>query len=281
LCGKSSGLAMIDALPGHGKTWLVLSIAYAVATGKSLLGWECERPVPTLYVDGELPGATLQERIKLLGEVPEKDFRIFSHAQFAARGEMMLDVGTEAGRAALDAEIEAHQIGLIVLDSVTTLVRSGDDNDIASWREVQDWSLKHRARGRAVIFLHHHGRSGNPRGTSAREIVLDSRIKLARDAEISTDAETAFRLEFVKAREFYGEDAEPMIAFLSTQDGVASWRRETVKASNRERVKELHADGWLVKDIAAELKLTPGRVSQIQKELGLKANTPKETDEAV
>jgi AAA domain len=27
----TTGLAMIDALPGHGKTWLALSLAYAVA----------------------------------------------------------------------------------------------------------------------------------------------------------------------------------------------------------------------------------------------------------
>ena len=71
-----------------------------------------------------------------------------------------------------------------------------------SWRAIQDWSLTHRARGRAVIYLHHHGRSGNPRGTSAREIVLDARIKLVRDAELTTETETAFKLEFPKAREF-------------------------------------------------------------------------------
>ena len=60
-----------------------------------------------------------------------------------------------------------------------------------------------------------------------------------------------------------------MMAFLATQTGVATWRRETVKDTTKERVRALLAEGWKQKDIARELKLTPGRVSQIIKELQL------------
>ena len=150
-----------------------------------------------------------------------------SHSQFEMRSALILDLGTQDGRALLDQYIETCDIDLIILDSVSTLVRSGTDNDVESWRAIQEWSLKHRARGRAVIYLHHHGRSGNPRGTSAREIVLDTRIKLVRDDTLSTENESALRLEFPKAREFYGNDAAPMIAFLSTLGGVVTWRRKS------------------------------------------------------
>jgi putative DNA primase/helicase len=246
-----------------------LSIGYAVAAGRSLLDWPCEQQAKVLYVDGELPGELLQHRLKLLGPpLPDDALRVLSRSQFEMRQQMMPDLATPEGRELLEAYIESFDVDLIILDSVSTLVRSGMDNDVESWREIQDWSLRHRARGRAVIYLHHHGRSGNPRGTSSREIVLDARLKLTRDEEVTTEHETAFKVEFVKAREFYGADVASMLAFLSTQSGVTEWRRESVKDNTRERVRKMLADGMKQADIAKELGLTKGRISQIAKELG-------------
>ena len=262
----TTGLAMIDAQAGHGKTWLALSIAYAVATGQPLMDWEVERQGRVLYVDGELPGELLQKRLRMLGP-PSDNLRVLSHSQFEMRSEAMPDIGEEIGRDFLDRVIEQYGIDLVILDSVSTLVRSGMDNDVESWRAVQAWSLKHRARGRAVIYLHHHGRSGNPRGSSSREIVLDTRLKLTRDAELSTERETAVKIEFVKAREFYGADTEPVLAFLQTEDGTVHWRRESVRDNTRDRVDELIKQGWKQTDIAKEMGLSKGRISQIVKEL--------------
>jgi putative DNA primase/helicase len=266
----TTGLTMIDAPPGHGKTWLALSIAYAVAAGQALMDWEVETSARVLYVDGELPGELFQTRLRLLGAaLPESQFRVLSRAQFEMAGATMLDLGTEDGRDYLDQVIEHDQITLIILDSVSTLVRSGIDNDVESWRAIQDWSLHHRARGRAVIYLHHHGRSGQPRGTSAREIVLDARIKLTRDDSLSSEEKktTAFKLEFAKAREFFGADAAARIAYLSTRSGAVEWKYETMKDSNRQRVADLMQRDMAAADIARELGVTKGRVSQIMSEL--------------
>ncbi len=106
--------------------------------------------------------------------------------------------------------------------------------------------------------------------------MLDARIKLTWDPDLSTDGETAFKLEFPKAREFFGADAAPMIAYLSTQSGTVAWRRETVKASTRERVKERVAQGMSQADIAKELGVTKGRVSQILKEVKLTPSSAKD-----
>jgi putative DNA primase/helicase len=263
----TTGLVMMDAAAGHGKTWLALSVGYAVASGQPLMNWEIERRGKVLYVDGELPGELLQRRLQILGAPPSDNLLVLSRSQFEMHGKMMPDLATNEGRDFLDSIIENDNIDLIILDSVSTLVRSGMDNDVESWRAIQDWSLMHRARGRAVIYLHHHGRTGNPRGTSSREIVLDTRVKLTRDEDLTTEHETAFKLEFPKAREFYGADAAPMMAYLSTKTGVVDWRRESVKDSNRDRVRELSKQGWKVTDIAKELNLTKGRISQIMKEI--------------
>ena len=264
----TTGLVMMDAQAGHGKTWLALSVAYAVASGTPLLGWEIEQRGRVLYVDGELPGSLLQKRLRALGpQLSDKELLVLSRSQFEMRGLMMPDLGTKEGREYLDEIIDEYRIDLIILDSVSTLVRSGVDNDVESWRAIQEWSLTHRAQGRAVIYLHHHGRSGNPRGTSAREIVLDARIKLERDLDLSTDKETAFKLEFPKAREFFGADAAPLIAFLSTPEERVQWRRESVQDNTRQRVTDLSKQGWTVTEIAKELNLTKGRISQILKEI--------------
>jgi putative DNA primase/helicase len=270
----SNSLLMIDGLPGALKTRLALSIAYAVASGQRLDLWPCEHKARVLYVDGELPGELLQQWLRELGpELPASDFKVLSHSQFAARGQTMFDLATEAGQKELDAEIEKYASELIMLDSISTLVRSGDDNDVASWRAVQDWSLKHRARGRTGVYLHHHGRSGQPRGTSMREIVLDARIKVTHDKSLSTDIETAIKLEFPKSRAFFGADSAPRLMYMSTASGAAVWRSETIEASNREKVKELLDQGWTQADIAKDIDLTQARVSQLVKQIKTEEST--------
>ncbi|NNE83364.1 MAG: AAA family ATPase, partial [Alphaproteobacteria bacterium] len=58
------GLALIHGWRGVGKTWVVLGIACAVASGKEFLGWTAGRPAEVLYVDGELPASGLQDRLR-------------------------------------------------------------------------------------------------------------------------------------------------------------------------------------------------------------------------
>src|SRR3974390_2011530 len=59
-------LAMLYAPRGLGKSWLALSIGLAVASGASLLRWSAPRPRKVLYVDGEIPLVSLQERLKAI-----------------------------------------------------------------------------------------------------------------------------------------------------------------------------------------------------------------------
>src|SRR6516225_1400673 len=59
-------LAMLYAPRGLGKSWLALSIGLAVASGTPLLRWSAPRPRKALYVDGEMPLVSLQERLKAI-----------------------------------------------------------------------------------------------------------------------------------------------------------------------------------------------------------------------
>src|SRR3990167_10718243 len=58
-----AGFTMIHAYRGVGKTHMSLNIAFAVATGGEFLGWKAPQACGVLYIDGEMPAATLQERL--------------------------------------------------------------------------------------------------------------------------------------------------------------------------------------------------------------------------
>ena len=75
------GLTMIYGTRGVGKTWIELSVAHAVAAGGEYLCWRAPRPRRVLYVDGEMPAATLQERyastVAASGrDAPRENFRL-------------------------------------------------------------------------------------------------------------------------------------------------------------------------------------------------------------
>jgi putative DNA primase/helicase len=142
----------------------------------------------------------------------------------------MFDLATPEGRAALDVIIEAQQPDLIVLDSVSTLVRTGFENEEDSWAPIQPWLMQHRWQGRSVILIQHEGRSGKPRGTTKREDVLDTIIGLKQREpeadEVPSETESSYELVFTKYRHFFGKDAAPLVLHLGVTTGRVRWRHE-------------------------------------------------------
>src|SRR3954447_4574563 len=62
-----AGLAMFHATRGLGKTYAALYTAWAVAVGGRFLKWKVPEDVGcrrVLYLDGEMPGAVLQARLR-------------------------------------------------------------------------------------------------------------------------------------------------------------------------------------------------------------------------
>src|SRR6516164_5313538 len=82
-------LAMLYAPRGLGKSWLALSIGLAVASGAPHLRWSAPRQRNVLYVDGEMPLVSLQERLKAIAvpfgtNIPNDAFRILAADQIEA-----------------------------------------------------------------------------------------------------------------------------------------------------------------------------------------------------
>jgi hypothetical protein len=51
---------------------------------------------------------------------------------------------------------------------ISTLCRSGKEDESDSWLPIQNWLLSLRSLGKSVLKIHHAGKSGQQRGTSRR-----------------------------------------------------------------------------------------------------------------
>ncbi len=265
---ESSALAMIHARRGEAKTYLALAVAYAIATGRPLMDWTVPNPARVLYVDGELPGGLMQKRLHALG--PESpNLTILSRDMFVMKRKHMFDLSDEKGRARLDRFITECDVEIIILDSLSTLIRSGIENEAEAWQPIQDWLMTHRWNGRTIVLICHEGvQTGRPRGTTKREDTLDVMIGLRKrppDGE-EVQGESSYEMHFTKVRSIGGADAAPRVIRLTLADGLANWSMERTN-SLRERVKDMMAEGITQAQMAKRANVSKGRISQIVKEL--------------
>ena len=263
----SQGLCMIYSTRGLGKTWMALEIAYAVASGGSFLNWEAESPQGVLYIDGEMPLSLMQKRLSQIensrGNKIGGLFKILSPdvQEFG-----IPDLSTREGQEKID-DLMGDEIRLVVLDNLSTLIRSGRESESDSWLPVQEWVLRLRSKGKSVLLIHHAGKGGQQRGTSRREDVLDTVIALRKPENISPDSGTCFEVHFEKNRGLYGDEIKPFEARLETHlsnDGEKNinWECKSLEDSTFEKVCRLSNDGLSNTEITQELEIHKSTVSR-------------------
>jgi putative DNA primase/helicase len=146
---------------------------------------------------------------------------------------------------------------LIILDNLSALVRSGLENQAESWLPIQQWALELRRQGKSVVFVHHSGRNGEARGTSKREDLLDTVISLRAPHSAGPNHGLKAEIHFTKFRGFFGEDALPFEASMSTgEDGLPLWTMSDIELSGYERAAELFAEGCDVLAVKEELGIS-------------------------
>ncbi|MCB1119420.1 MAG: AAA family ATPase [Chlamydiia bacterium] len=256
------GLAMLYSKRGVGKTFLSLAIGYAVATGISLLRWECMKSVPVLYVDGEMPASMMQERLKGLVdgkwvEMQEpSNFRIVT-PDLQEGG--IPDISTIEGQQLIESVIGDAK--LVILDNLSTLAPRLQENESDAWAPIQGWSLQLRRRGISLLMVHHAGKSGNQRGTSRREDILDTVINLKHAVGYSASEGATFEIHIEKARGFFGDDADPFVAKLvSSQSGALEWSESDYKEDDYDEIVEEIRAGNSYRRIAEKLNITRSKV---------------------
>ena len=266
---RRQDLAMVYAKRGVGKTHFCLALAYAVASGGTFLGWTAPQPRRVLYIDGEMPGATMKDRLSALAqsqqaEPPEGFFRIVTPdvQEFA-----LPDLATKTGQIAIASTIGDAE--LIILDNLSCLMRAGAENEGEAWVPMADWALARRREGRAVLFVHHAGKNGLQRGSSRREDLLDLSIQLKHPGDYAPEQGARFDVVFEKSRGLFGEDVQSIEASLSSGPAGQSWTWRKADGAASDRILELHSVGMKPGEIATELGMDRSTVYRKLKAMGV------------
>lgn len=256
----SQGLVMLVAKRGVGKTHIALGIACAVATGGTFLKWTAPTPKKVLYIDGEMPGVVMIERMRMIIEMVGKNPGAYLKTITPDRQDFVLpDLASAEGRKAFEPLIRDAE--LVIIDNISCLFRSGGENESESWQEVQEWALDLRRRGKSVLFVHHAGKSGAQRGTSKREDILDTVVMLRHAEGYKSHEGASFDVIFDKARHFTGNDARGFHACLCKEDDKSRWQLSEL--SDDDEIKNVvtkKQSGATIAKIAEETGLTKSQV---------------------
>ncbi|WP_115702530.1 AAA family ATPase [Legionella sainthelensi] len=253
------GLCMVYAKRGVGKTFFALEVAMAVAYGNQFLSFKAPEPARVLYIDGEMPANSMQERLgNIKKRMPDTDDYI--EPRFITPDLLDVftpDLSTHQGQNSILPLVE--HADLIIVDNISTL-SAGKENEAESWIPLQTWALRLRKQGKSVLFIHHAGKSGAQRGTSKREDALDTVIALKHAADYEPSMGACFELHFEKTRGIMGDCVRPLLCRL-TDEG---WISQTLQfETSHDRVMELFCKGIRQIDIVKETGLSKSQVSKI------------------
>jgi putative DNA primase/helicase len=257
-------LIMLFAKAGVGKTWFALSLALAISQGKKLFGpFSAPRPVAVLYVDGEMSASELQERLKSLctdaGECGL--LQILSSELLAQEGFKTPNLSDPKCREAFLRYVkDKPDIRFVVLDNISSLTPGMSEQERIEWDDVNQWLLAMRRLGLTVLLIHHAGKGGDQRGTSAREDQLDLVLKLTK---VEGRKIPTFKVEFQKARSLTADQKKPfLVEIVEHQNGKITLQHKLVAEDDLAQVAFLVSMGLPQKEIGKRLGIAQGTVSK-------------------
>jgi putative DNA primase/helicase len=116
-------------------------------------------------------------------------------------------------------------------------------------------------------MVHHQGKGGDQRGTSAKEDILDTVIRLDRPGDYRSEQGARFEVHLTKARGIYGVDAKPFEAQLFANGQTLTWAAREIEDAAIEQMRGLLAEGFTVRDIAEEMGLSKSAAGRLKKKL--------------
>lgn len=263
----TQGLMMIYAQRGIGKTYFAMTLAAAMIKSSNLFEdrFKINKKWKILYIDGEMSGCDMQDRLNSLGlsDEEKKNISIINPDMQEPLGESP-NLATEEGQASIEKYID--EVDIIIVDNLSTLARNVSENQSNSWDSVQSWALKMRARGKSIIFIHHAGKNNTQRGTSRREDILDTVINLRRPSEYNPKQGARFEVHFEKSRGFAGDEAESFEIGLEISEGKSEWICSKINAKESQlcdEVRQLYNDGLTQRAIAAKVGFSTAKVNRI------------------
>lgn len=215
-----------------------------------------------------MPAAAMQERLLRISVTEDLKFPDPSFFRLITpdlQDGAMPDLATREGRNELMGLMKESE--LIIIDNISTLFRSGDENEADSWQPVQDWALELRRLGKSVLFIHHAAKGGQQRGTSKREDILDVVMLLKQPQGYRQDQGASFEVNFEKTRHFAGDDAASFqVRLVEQDDGLWLWEIDQAKPSSEiiEVAKAVN-EGLTIEETMQRTGLTKSQVETRKK----------------
>ena len=266
----NNGITLLYSKRGVGKTHMALEIGVTVSLGDILFDrYIAPNPVSVLYIDGEIAAAELQARLiailkrRNILELPHDNFKIISNDLLNDNG--IINLITEEGQKAIEEHL--FDVKLLIIDNLSTLCNGGRENESESWQSMQNWLLGLRKKGISVLLIHHAGKNDTQRGTSKKEDIVDTVIKLKHPANYDPSEGVRFEVHYEKNRGFYGEDAKSFEVKLVKEDGIEKWVSQAVSTDIKNKIQELSESGLSIRQIAEEIDLSKSAVGRILKEI--------------
>ncbi len=262
------GIGILYAPRGVGKTFAALSVAVAVASGGEVFNWRAPRPKKALYVDGEMPATSMKSRLSsIIGgmSAPPQALKNLSLITPDLQPCAMPDLSTLSGQSMLEPFLKG--VDMLVLDNISTLCRTGKENEAQSWQSMQAWLLDLRRRGITVLLVHHAGKSGDQRGTSAKEDIMDTVISLRRPREYAMAEGARFEVHLTKARGIVGDEAKPFEASLVTEGELLHWQVREIEDVELDELKRLLDSGYSIRDCAIEMGKSKSAIHRLKSKL--------------
>jgi len=180
-------------------------MAYAVASGKPVEPWGKGAGMPVAYLDGEMRAIGFQRRLRLLHARNSDEAsvrRVNQNLHIISRDyaeDVIGSIDQVEGQQRIDALIP-DDTQLIVIDNLSAWT-SGGREDGGSWATIKAWLIAKRLQGTSVLLVHHTGKNGKQRGSSAHEDLLDFSILLSPLPSNEGQQDTRFTVEHTKLRD--------------------------------------------------------------------------------
>ena len=243
---------------GAGKSWVGISIAYSLATGRSFIkNWNVNKPCKVLYVNGEVDKDLMDDRCyiidKMYGKGVKKKNALF-HTDRA------LDLTTETSQKKVEKYLNTAGIkdgdtkmpvSVLILDNLYFLALYAEKEK--KWDILKDWILKLiNERKLSVLLLHHSNEENRSFGTSniekvADDILLVKKVKRQKNdknyLKISIEeTKNKRKLEFEKFEVFLDTGKRPRwIANSDESKETLNWKMvEPEKRKTVLNLKENH-----------------------------------------
>ncbi len=227
----AEGITILSAPPGSYKTWLLLHIITAVASGQKVLGEFSTEPSSVLVIDEENGPRLIQDRLSYLNVGDNLNIHYRFNTDFIADTKKINQV------------IEFCQSESIKFVTIDSLIRihSGNENDAGEMAKVFKQLRKFTNNGISLLLTHHNRKSGANSGVGSQEMRGSSDILAALDCHLSLVRDDD-RLKLSQNKIRTTEELEPLDISIK-KDGelvkfvfegtlkLAENRRKTIRSS--------------------------------------------------